>query len=161
MDMKKVLAAAMLACAMLSCGCGNDSKTAPKAEQKQAQESKKPADDLSAAKDGTYTAESHADEWGKGRLTIVVKDHKITAAEFLGVKPDGKIKDETYGTSDGEIKNEGKYKKAQNALKAHEKYAAQLVERQKVSDVDAIAGATVSYNQFVEAAQNAIEQSKK
>lgn len=159
--MKKGLAAILAACAMLSYGCGGD-KPAPKAEQKTAaQEASKAVDDLSATKDGTYTAESHADEWGKGRLTIIIKDHKITAAEFLGVKPDGKIKDETYGTSDGEIKNEGKYKKAQNALKAHEKYAAQLVERQKVSDVDAIAGATVSYNQFVEAAQNAIEQSKK
>ena len=147
---------------MLSCGCGGDSKPAPKTEEKQAQETKTPAGDLSAAKDGTYTAESRADEWGKGRLTIVVKDHKITAADFLGVKPDGKIKDENYGKGEnGEIKNEGKYKKAQNALKAHEKYAAQLVERQKVSDVDAIAGATVSYNQFVEAAQNAIGQAQK
>ncbi|MBR1760671.1 MAG: FMN-binding protein [Schwartzia sp.] len=160
--MKKILAAAMAACALFSAGCGGDSKPAPKAEQKQAQETKQPVDSLSAAKDGTYTAESRADEWGKGRLTIVVKDHKITAAEFLGVKPDGKIKDENYGKGEnGEIKNEGKYKKAQNALKAHENYAAQLVERQKPSDVDAIAGATVSYNQFVEAAHNAIEQSKK
>ena len=155
--MKKILAAAMAACALFSAGCGGDNP-APKQEQKKAEA---PANDLATAKDGTYTAESRADEWGKGRLTIVVKDHKITAAEFLGVKSDGKIKDETYGTSDGEIKNEGKYKKAQNALKAHEKFAAQLVERQRISDVDAIAGATVSYNQFVEAAQNAIEQSKK
>ena len=155
--MKKILAAAMAACALFSAGCGGDN-TVPRQEQKKAEA---PANDLAAAKDGTYTAESRADEWGKGRLTIVIKDHKITAAEFLGVKPDGKIKDETYGTSDGEIKNEGKYKKAQDALKAHEKFAAQLLERQKVSDVDAIAGATVSYNQFVEAAQNAIEQSKK
>lgn len=155
--MKKILAAAMAACALFFAGCGGDNP-APRQEQKKAEA---PAGDLATAKDGTYTAESRADEWGKGRLTIVIKDHKITAAEFLGVKPDGKIKDETYGTSDGEIKNEGKYKKAQNALKAHEKFAAQLVERQRISDVDAIAGATVSYNQFVEAAQNAIEQSKK
>ncbi len=158
--MKKIWAAVMTAVALASAGCGGGDKAAPKQEQKQTT-AKNPADDLSTAKDGTYTAESRSDEWGKGRLTIVVKDHKITAAEFIGVKPDGKIKDDTYGMSDGKVKNEGTYKKAQNALKAHGNYAAQLVERQMLSDVDAIAGATVSYNQFIEAAQNVIEQSKK
>ncbi len=158
--MKKIWAAVMVAVALTSAGCGGVDKAAPKQEQKQTA-AKNPADDLSASKDGTYTAESRSDEWGKGKLTIIVKDKKITAADFIGFKPDGKIKDETYGMSDGKITNEGTYKKAQNALKAHGNYAAQLVERQKLSDVDAIAGATVSYNQFIEAAQNAIEQSKK
>ena len=127
-------------------------------EQKQAANA---ADDLSAAKDGTYSAVSRKDEMGSGRITIVIKDHKIKAAQFDGLNPDGVVKDETYGMSDGEIKNEGKYKKAQLAVKAHKDFADQLVERQKLSEVDAIAGATVSYNQFVEAAQDAIEQSKK
>ena len=156
--MEKIWVPVLAAVALISAGCGGGDKAVAKQEQTAA---KNPADNLSTAKDGAYTAESRSDEWGKGKLTIVVKDHKITAAEFIGVKPDGKIKDETYGMSDGEVRNEGKYTKAQNALKAHNKYAAQLVERQKISDVDAIAGATVSYNQFVEAAQNAIEQSKK
>lgn len=157
--MKKMLTAAVaaLAVAVVVSGCGGDT-AAPKQEQKQAANA---ADDLSAAKDGTYSAVSRKDEMGSGRITIVIKDHKIKAAQFDGLNPDGVVKDETYGMSDGEIKNEGKYKKAQLAVKAHKDFADQLVERQKLSKVDAIAGATVSYNQFVEAAQDAIEQSKK
>ncbi len=158
--MKKIMAAAMAAVALLAAGCGGGDKAPQQQSQKQAKAGS-PVDDLSSAKDGTYTAESHGDEWGKGKLTIVIKDHKITAAEYIGLTPDGKLKDETYGMSDGQVKNEGKYKKAQIAAKAHEKYAAQLVERQKLSEVDAIAGATVSYNQFVEATENVIEQSKR
>lgn len=154
--MKKLLAAAaaaMTIAAVLS-GCGED--TAP-AKQKQAVNA---ADDLSTAKDGTYSAVSRKDEMGSGRITLVIKDHKIKAAQFDGLKPDGVVKDKTYGMSDGEIKNESKYKQAQLAVKAHKDFGDQLVERQKLSEVDAIAGATVSYNQFVEAAQNAIEKAK-
>ena len=157
--MKKILAAAAAAMTMaiVFSGCGGD--TAPsKQEQKKAVN---PADDLSAAKDGNYTAESRKDEMGSGRITLVIKDHKIKAAVFDGLNPDGVVKDESYGKSDGEIKDEGKYKKAQLAVKAHKDYAQQLIERQKLSEVDAIAGATVSYNQFVEATQNAIEKAKK
>ena len=53
------------------------------------------------------------------------------------------------------------YKKAQNALKANAKYGAQLVERQQPGRVDAIAGSTISYEQFVEAATKAMEEAKK
>lgn len=153
--MKKTLILAMALLTMVSAGCGDDK---PKDAQKKPVSQ---ADDLAAAKDGTYTAESRADELGRGRVTIVIKNHKIAAADFVGLTPDGKVKDETYGMSDGQIKNEGTYKKAQLAIKAINSYGAQLVERQKLTEVDALAGATVSYNQFVEATEDAIAQSKK
>ena len=118
--------------------------------------------DMSKAKDGTYTAESATDShMGRGRLTVVIKDHKIVAADFVGLTPDGAVKDKTYGMTNGEVKDERKYKIAQSALKANNSYAAQLLETQKPGEVDAIAGATVSYDQFMETAQNVLEQSQK
>lgn len=154
--MKKIITGSLLLAAMLAfSGCGEEKKPAPA----------KPAAaafDLSKAKDGTYTAESASDSYmGRGRLTVVIKNHKIVAADFVGLSPDGTVKDETYGMTDGQIKDERKYKIAQNALKANNSYAAQLLQTQQPGEVDAIAGATVSYDQFMETAQKVLEQAQQ
>ena len=146
--MRKIMTGGLLLVALLAlAGCGQEKKP----------ESAKPAAatfDMSKAKDGTYTAESATDSHvRRGRLTVVIKDHKIVAADFIGLTPDG--------MTNGEVKDERKYKIAQSALKANNSYAAQLLETQKPGEVDAIAGATVSYDQFMETAQNVLEQSQK
>lgn len=107
--------------------------------------------------DGTYEGKSEPDSrGGYGVVKIEVKDGKITSAEFLQYNSDGSLKDESYGKDAGEEN----YKKAQAALEAAGKYAEKLVETQDVDKVDAITGATSSWNTFKEAANNAIAQAK-
>ena len=58
------------------------------------------------------------------------------------------------------IKNAGLYKIAQNAIKSAEKYGPKLVETQQLDKVDAIAGATVSYELFENVVGIALKQAK-
>lgn len=148
-------------CTTFFSGCQDEKKaqTPSKTAQKPL-----PCCDLSKTKDGTYTAESEKDpdiRLGTGRLTLTFKDHKITEAKFIGINEDGTEKDANYGKKDGEIKNERTYKIAQNALKANADYARQFVEKQDLMKIDAIAGASISYSQFIEAAKKAIDKANK
>lgn len=134
-------------------GCGGEEKTP----------ATKPASnkiDLSNTKDGTYTVESSLDEkLGKSILTLAIKDKKIADAKFTGYDLFGNVKDEDYGSLTG--KDSADYKKAQVAVKAIKVYPAQLVETQDLSKVDAISGASISYEQFVETTKHAIEEASK
>lgn len=113
-------------------------------------------------KDGTYKAVSGIkDDWGgNAEITITVQDGKIIDCEFLSYEKDGRLKGEDYGKIDGVIKNAGLYKIAQDAIKNAVKYGPKLVETQRLDAVDAIAGATVSYELFVNAAGIALKQAK-
>lgn len=146
--MKKILALIILA--QILTGCGGDSAEKPKPADKKI--------DLSAARDGTYTAESSRDDkLGYSTLTLTIQNHQIVAAEFTGVDLFGNVKDESYGRLTGE----GDYKKAQVAVKAIAAYPKQLVETQDLRKVDAISGATISYGQFVEVTKKAVEAAAK
>jgi len=113
-------------------------------------------------KDGTYTAKSSPDERGAvGEITLVIEKGKITKAEYKGVMKDGKIKGIDYGKTNGKIENQEFYNKAQNAVRATASYPAKLVELQDAAKIDAVSGATVSYNQFAEAVKKALEQAKQ
>jgi major membrane immunogen (membrane-anchored lipoprotein) len=115
-----------------------------------------------AYKDGTYKAQSSADERGAiGEITIAVQQGKITQVEFKGIQKDGKIKDIEYGKTNGKIENQEFYNKAQQAVKGTATYAPKLVEAQDLNKVDAVAGATVSYKQFLEAGKKALGQAQK
>lgn len=59
------------------------------------------------------------------------------------------------------IKNAGLYKIAQAAIQNAAKYGTLLVETQQLDKVDAIAGATVSYELFQNAAALALQQAEK
>ena len=61
----------------------------------------------------------------------------------------------------GENPSADYYQKAQTAVRAMAQYAEQLEEVKKLSDVDVISGATISYNQFVEAVEDALHQAKE
>ena len=86
-----------------------------------------------------------------------VKDGAITKVVHTGIDKNGNVKDEHYG----EGKEPGAQKKAQNAYKAIGSYASQLESKKDLSKVDAVAGATISYDQFKEAVEKAVDEAKK
>ncbi len=119
-------------------------------------------------KDGTYTGQSAMYEGeddgsgaGYGVVTLTLKDNKITACEYNTYELDGTLKDEEYGKKDGEVANQDFYNRAQRARLACPKYAEQLVAAGDLNKVDAISGATISYNEFKEAVKDALNQAKK
>lgn len=122
--------------------------------------------------DGTYTAQSsvyegiedeEGDEGGDGYgvVTITVKDNVIVDCEFTTYMTDGTVKGEDYGKQDGEIANQDYYNKAQRAVKASQNYAEQLAAKGDLKEVDAISGATISYDEFKEAVRLALKQAKE
>ena len=52
-------------------------------------------------------------------------------------------------------------RQAQLALKANKTYAEALLQKQELNKVDGISGATLSYKQFFDAAQRALEEAGK
>ena len=52
-------------------------------------------------------------------------------------------------------------KKAKVAYESQRKYADQLLQKQKLGQVDAISGATINYDQFVEAVKKDLEQANQ
>ncbi len=112
-------------------------------------------------KDGTYEAESKPDSFGgKVVVHITIKDSKISEVTMENLDNNGNEKGEDYGKQDGEIKNEGLYKIAQDAVNNTKEYPAKLMETQDIEKVDAIAGATESNVTFKDAVNKALEKAK-
>ncbi|MBR0163160.1 MAG: FMN-binding protein [Lachnospiraceae bacterium] len=117
-------------------------------------------------RDGTYTARSSVyenddgtdDGNGYGEVTITIVGGKITACTFETFEPDGTRKDEDYGKVNGEIANQDFFNKAQKATSACEEYARMLLESGTLNGVDTISGATINYNAFLEATEEALRQ---
>jgi major membrane immunogen (membrane-anchored lipoprotein) len=113
----------------------------------------------SALKDGVYSGRSSPDDTGAyGEATVTVSGGKIDACDFVTWQKDGTIKGEDYGKVNGEISNRAYYDKAQLAIRAMETYAARYVEKQDLKYVDAVSGATNSYDQFIEAVEEALKK---
>lgn len=98
---------------------------------------------------------------GYGVVKITVKDNAITECTFKTYEPDGKEKDSEYGKKQGNIANRDFYNKAQKAVKACDEYANLLVQSGNPDDIDAISGATINHDQFVEAAKLALDEAKQ
>ena len=78
---------------------------------------------------------------------------------FETFEKNGKSKyTEDYGKINGEASNMAYYEKAQKAVEASKGYAEQYMKVQSLTEVDAVSGATISYNQFVEAVQSALQK---
>lgn len=108
-------------------------------------------------RDGIYTSEAEAEEiGGKIRLTIEVKAGKITEVKMENTDRDGKEKDENYGKVGGQVSNPGLYKIAQLSVKNTGKFPEELIRAQTPDGVDVISGATLSYNAFIQAANDAL-----
>ena len=101
--------------------------------------------------DGTWTAQSNADDQGSiGTITITATSYETTLA-------DGTDKGADYGkSSSGEVFNEDYYKKAQAAVASYQEYSDNLTKVGDPAKVDVITGATVAHQQFVQAAIRAI-----
>ena len=115
-------------------------------------------------KDGTYTGRSsdfNSDEDGNGagygEVEITIKDGSIASCDFVLYELDGKVKDETYGE---DLSDENRLK-AQKAVKAAERYSALLVDGNNLDGVDALSGATITYNEFTEAVKDALSKAKE
>jgi major membrane immunogen (membrane-anchored lipoprotein) len=112
-------------------------------------------------KDGVYTGVSGADDTGAyGEVSITIAGAKITDCRFITWQKDGRIKDEDYGKVNGEISNQDYYVKAQLAVAAMDDYVRQYREKGELNKIDAVSGATIAYNQFIEAAEKALAQAK-
>ncbi|WP_277219260.1 FMN-binding protein [Peptoniphilus vaginalis] len=161
MNKKITLASvALLSLTLVGCGAKNDAKENAAKENKakvEATNNAKKADEAVALKDGTYTGKSSEDDFGGHiEVTITVADGKISETVVKNLQKDGSEKGEDYGKEAGE---EG-YKTAQMTLEASQTYGKELTEKGSVEKVEAVSGATQSYNQFVEAAKDAINQAK-
>jgi|AGTN01.3.fsa_nt_gi Major membrane immunogen, membrane-anchored lipoprotein len=109
-------------------------------------------------KDGTYTGQSGKDDKGAyGVVTITIKDNVVTECTFVTYKSDGTVKDKTYGSGG----SEEMYEKAQLAVDAMSKYAADMKGKIDPDDVEVVTGATIAYGQFNEAVNDALEKAKK
>jgi major membrane immunogen (membrane-anchored lipoprotein) len=112
-------------------------------------------------RDGVYTGRSGEDDTGAwGEVTISIGAGRISGCEFVTRQKDGTVKDENYGKINGEISRRDFYDKAQLAVEAMKKYAADYLEAGRLKDVEAVSGATIAYNQFLEAVENALETAK-
>lgn len=161
--MKKKLTMATVAMLSLTLvGCGgakNNAKGNVAKENNKKVETTANAKTETAAtlKDGTYTGKSSTDDYGGYiEVTVTVADGKISDAVVKNLDKEGKEKGEDYGKEAGE---DG-YKTAQMTLEASQKYGKDLKEKGSVEEVTAISGATQSYNQFLEAANDAVNQAK-
>ncbi|MDR3160493.1 MAG: FMN-binding protein [Spirochaetaceae bacterium] len=112
--------------------------------------------------DGVYKGKSGEDDTGAwGEVTLTIAGGKVGDCRFITWQKDGSLKDEKYGTINGEISNQVYYDKAQLAVRAMEQYARHYREIGDLREINAISGATIAYDQFLEAVADALEQAKK
>ena len=148
--------AVLLSIGAMIVGCGDEKKEAPKNDAKPAAQAV--SLDMTGVKDGTFAGDSSKHEQlGHSHVELTIANGAITKVVHTGFDKDGKVKDENYGAD----KPEGVRKKAQNAYKAIVSYGEQLTASKDLAKVDAVSGATVSYDQFKEAVTKAVEQAKK
>ena len=161
MNKKITLASvALLSLTLVGCGAKNDAKDNAVKENNtkvEANNVEKTTEEALELKEGTYTGKSSEDDFGGHmEVTITVADGKISNTEVKNLQKDGSEKGEDYGKEAGE---QG-HKTAQMTLEASQTYGQELTEKGSVEEVEAVTGATQSYNQFVEAANDAINQAK-
>lgn len=119
--------------------------------------------------DGTYEGKSSVfeneegseDGNGYGVVNITIKDGKISDCTYQTFEPDGKLKDSEYGKKQGEVANKDFYNKAQKAVAACDEYASMLVSNGQLDGIDAISGATINYNEFCEAVDDALSKAEQ
>ena len=120
--------------------------------------------------DGTYKAQSQEyvnDEDdstagnGYGVVELTISGGAITACDFKTYELDGTLKDAEYGKENGEIANKDFYNKAQKAVQGSAQYGQLLVEAGSPDGVDSISGATISYNEFLDAVSDALDKAQE
>jgi major membrane immunogen (membrane-anchored lipoprotein) len=108
-------------------------------------------------RDGTYHGTSGKDDTGAwAEVSITIENKKIADCVFITKQKDGTIKDENYGKVNGEISNQSFYDKAQLAVRAMKKYRDDFLKSGSLKGVEAVSGATIAFNQFNEAVDEAL-----
>ena len=152
---KKIMACACAVCAfaLAFAGCGGSNSSSYK-------------DGTYEGKSSVFVADESTDEDideaanGYGVVTLTIKDNKITECTYETYEEDGTLKGEDYGKVDGEKKNKDYYNKAQKAVSACAQYAQALIDGGSIDQVDCISGATINYDHFKEAVEDALAQAK-
>jgi major membrane immunogen (membrane-anchored lipoprotein) len=112
-------------------------------------------------KDGVYEAKSSVDDTGAwAEITISIEKNEIADVQFVTYQKDGTVKGADYGKVNGEISNQAFYDKAQLAVRAMKLYEETFKSTKDLTKVEAVSGATVSYNQFVEAAEKVLDAAR-
>ena len=138
--------------------CSSKGESADSTSGESVTEAAKASAESVAYKDGTYTGESDKDEHGgMMRVTIEIKDSVISKVTAENLNSEGKEKGEEYGK---DTNNEGLYKKAQDSVAGAAQYAPALEVSKDISKVDAVSGATQSYEAFKVAVNRALENAK-
>ncbi|MTI65796.1 MAG: FMN-binding protein [Firmicutes bacterium] len=108
---------------------------------------------INLLKDGTYKVayKSFDDHGWKGQVELEVKDGKISNVNFDYVNEEGKLK-----TKDEGYKSAMKEKSGTYPAEFTKKLEERLVENQKLSEVDAVTGATSSSSDFKALASKAL-----
>ena len=107
---------------------------------------------LTAALSGLMLLSLCACARNESEIKVTMENDKITAVEW-NEYTNGEKKDSNYGKDQGEEK----YKQAQDALAGSATYPTQLMEKQDINKVEAVTGATQSYNTFVELYKKAVQ----
>ncbi len=117
----------------------------------------------SAYKDGVFEGKSRAfytSEPYWGNATVTVEKGKIKAVDFKIIDTAKKeVFDEKYERHYAGI--QAYIDQCRNEVKALKIYPGQFLEKQDLKKVDAISGATWSYNLFKSAVKNALDKAKK
>ncbi len=112
----------------------------------------------SSLPDGDYSGQSEAESDGSyGVVNFTVSSGSVTAAGFVIYDADGTAHDENYGLgSDGKPADQQFYQRAQNAVAAEKQYVSEFEETGDQSQVESVAGASLSYRLFRAAVDDAI-----
>ncbi|MCI9596574.1 MAG: FMN-binding protein [Firmicutes bacterium] len=107
--------------------------------------------------DGYYTAEASEFHFGwKEYITIMVKDGSIVSVEYNAENPSGFIKSWDNAYMQTMLHTNGTYPNEYTRY-----YAGQLLENQKADGIDALTGASSSYDSFQKLAAAVLDQAKK
>lgn len=106
--------------------------------------------------DGYYTAKAaeYSHGW-KEYVTITVKGGEIVSVEYNAENASGFIKSWDNAYMQNMLRIQGTYPNEYTRY-----YAAQLLENQGSGEIDALTGATSSYNSFQKLADAVVEQAK-
>lgn len=107
--------------------------------------------------DGYYTAQASEFNFGwKEYITIMVKGGSIVSVEYNAENASGFIKSWDNAYMQMMLHSNGTYPNEYTRY-----YAGQLLEGQGEGEIDAISGASTSYNSFRKLSQAVVEQARK
>ena len=114
-------------------------------------------DKTTGLQDGYYTAQASQFNFGwKEYVTIMVKDGSIVSVEYNAENPSGFIKSWDNAYMQTMLHSNGTYPNEYTRY-----YAGQLLAGQGETDIDALTGASSSYNSFQKLAAAVLEQAEK